>query len=92
MAKKKSEYSEMSEEQLQVALEESRAKEESSVTELIEKEIRSRAVKDKGVKPKAKEKYSLANYKKKINLAEAKYKPQGWVDMSPAFKTNTNLP
>ncbi len=35
---------------------------------------------------------SLKDYKAKINFVETKYKPQEWIDMSPAFKQTLNLP
>ena len=34
----------------------------------------------------------LADYKKKINFQEVKYKPQEWINMSDAFKSVCNLP
>lgn len=34
----------------------------------------------------------LKDYKQKINFVETKYKPQEWIDMSPAFKQTFNLP
>lgn len=35
---------------------------------------------------------SLKDYKAKINFVETKYKPQEWIDMSPAYKQTFNLP
>jgi len=35
---------------------------------------------------------SLKDYKTKINFVETKYKPQEWIDMSPAYKQVFNLP
>ena len=34
----------------------------------------------------------LADYKSKINFKDVKYKPQEWINMSPAFKDVTKLP
>lgn len=34
----------------------------------------------------------LGDYKKKVNFKDVKYKPQEWIDMSPAFKEVTKLP
>ncbi len=40
-----------------------------------------------------KKKFSkLSDYKAKIKFEDAKFKPQGWIDMSPAFKDVTKLP
>lgn len=35
---------------------------------------------------------ALKDYKAKINFVETKYKPQEWIDMSPAYKQTFNLP
>ena len=35
---------------------------------------------------------SLKDYKAKINFVDTKYKPQEWIDMSPAYKQIFNLP
>ena len=34
----------------------------------------------------------LGDYKAKINFKDVKYKPQSWINMSPAFKETTKLP
>lgn len=34
----------------------------------------------------------LSDYKSKVNFKDVKYKPQAWINMSPAFKEVTKLP
>jgi len=47
----------------------------------------------KEVAPKIKKKFpKLSDYKKKVNHKAVEYKPQEWIDMSPAFKEVTKLP
>lgn len=48
---------------------------------------------DKKAKPALNKSFaSLKNYKAKINFVDTKYKPQEWIDMSPAYKQTFNLP
>lgn len=93
MAKKiKKDYKSMTEEQLTAELEAAKTAKDVEETENVEKELKMRKFKADTAKKMEKKFLSLNKYKSTINYKEPTYKPQEWIDMSPAFKEATRLP
>lgn len=92
MAKKKTDYKTLTEEQLQEEL--SAAKENGDIDagEAVEKELKMRKYKADTTKKAEKKFLELDKYKAKMNYKEPVYKPQEWIEMSSAWKTETTLP
>ena len=92
MAKKKKDYKSMTEEQLQEEIAVSTEAKDAEGREEVEKEIKMRKYKEDMAKKTAKKFEGLDKYKAKMNYKEPVYKTQEWIDMDPAWKTETCLP
>lgn len=70
------------------------SQEKSGLVNVISGELYDEALEEKiEEKSKIKKKFAkLSDYKAKVNFENVKYKPQEWIDMSPAYKETTRLP
>lgn len=92
MAKKKKDYRSMTEEQLTAEMDVSKEAKDAEGMEAAQKELKMRKFKEDTAKKMEKKFLNLGKYKEKINYKEPVYKPQEWIDMSPAWKEETCLP
>jgi RecA/RadA recombinase len=92
MAKKKKDYKSMTEEQLNAEIEVAKEAKDAENLEGAQKELKMRKFKEESSKKMEKKFLDLNKYKEKINYKAVSYKPQDWIDMSPAFKEVTMLP
>jgi len=92
MAKKKTDYKTLTEEQLQEELATAKTNADIEAAEAVEKELKMRKYKADTAKKAEKKFLELDKYKAKMNYKEPVYKPQEWIEMSSAWKTETTLP
>lgn len=92
MAKKKKDYTALTEEELKTEMEAAKEGKDVEAAEGVEKELKMRKHKEEMAKKVEKKFANLKKYKDKLNYKEPVYKDQSWIGMSYAFKEVTRLP